>query len=76
MSNKNFPSEDLFYYLPKTTANNSTKTEVISTKQNKFLLHPKSFVFSRGNSTFDFLNDLNKDKFKYPKLKIVNFFIN
>ena len=69
MSNKNFPSEDLFYYLPKTTANNSTKTEVISTKQNKFLLQPKSFVFSRGNSTFDFLNDLNKDKFKYPKLK-------
>ena len=69
MSNKNFPSEDLFYYLPKTTANNSTKTEVISTKQNKFHLQPKSFVFSRGNSTFDFLNDLNKDKFKYPKLK-------
>ena len=69
MKKRNLPIRTIFYYIPKTTTNNSTKTDLISSKINTSLLKPKSVLFPRGNSTFDFLNDLNKDKFKYPKLK-------
>ena len=67
---RNYMAESPFNYIPKTTTNNSTKTDFLSTKKNSNLFTKQKFVFfPRGNSTFDFLNDLNKDKYKYPKLK-------
>ena len=70
MHDKNISVDNLFTYIPKTTINNNKKEENISIKNIKnFHLKTNSFCFSKGSSTFDYLNDLNKDKFKHPKLK-------
>ena len=67
--NKSF--QDIFTLFPKTTSHNSTKTNYFQTK--KYNLFRKtvsnSFLFSNGSSTFDFMNDINNDKFNKPKLK-------
>lgn len=62
--------QNIFTSFPKTTSNNST-TNYFQTK--KFNLFKKtisnSFLLSKGSSTFDFMNDTNKNEFNQPKLK-------
>ena len=69
MKNKNLSVENLFYIFPKTSSNNSTKTDFLSTSKNNFFKISNSRLYARGSSTFDYLNDINKDKYKYPKIK-------
>lgn len=62
-------AKNFFYHAPKTTVNNSTISNFFSTKKNNFITKFNFILHPKGNSTFDFLNDLNRDKYKYPKVK-------
>ena len=69
MLKKNIFTDDIFYYIPK--INNLTRNEnIINGVEEKEDKEKKSIIFSfNGSSTFDYLNDLNRDKYKLPKLK-------
>ena len=67
---KNISSDDIFYYIPKTNnytrnANTFDSKEIIFQSQAKKL----SSLGITGSSTFDYLNDINQNKYKFPKLK-------
>ena len=65
MLKKNISTDDIFYYIPK--INYITRNGNIEEKEDK---GKKTTVFSlNGSSTFDYLNDLNRDKYKFPKIK-------
>ena len=65
MLKKNTSTDDIFYYIPKVSSRNTNNIglnyENISTSHKYNTL--------KGSSTFDYFNDINKDKYKFPKLK-------
>lgn len=63
MFKKNTSTDDIFYYIPKT--NYATRNQNLLERQQK-----KSHFFdSTGSSTFDYFNDINRNKYKFPKIK-------
>jgi hypothetical protein len=66
MLKKNISTDDLFYYIPKSNSLTRNKKEKIPTNTNT--KYP-AILGKGGSSTFDYLNDINRNKFKYPKIK-------
>ena len=67
---KNISSDDIFYYIPKTN-NNTRNANTFDSKEIIFQSQAKklSSLGITGSSTFDYLNDINQNKYKFPKLK-------
>jgi hypothetical protein len=70
MMKKNISSDDIFYYIPKTN-NNTRNANTFDSKEIIFQSQAKklSSLGITGSSTFDYLNDINQNKYKFPKLK-------
>ena len=70
MKKKNISSDDIFYYIPKTN-NNTRNANTFDSKEIIFQSQAKklSSLGITGSSTFDYLNDINQNKYKFPKLK-------
>ena len=66
MLNRNFSTDELFYYVPK--ANNKPYQKRDSSLIIEDQRHPDSMP-RNGSSTFDYFNDINKNKYKFPKIK-------
>ena len=66
MLKKNISTDDLFYYIPKSNSLTRNKKEKIPTNTNT--KYP-AILGKGGSSTFDYLNDINRNKFKFPKIK-------
>ena len=69
MLKKNISTDDIFYYIPK--INYITRNEnIINGIEEKQEKAKKYTAFNlNGSSTFDYLNDFNRDKYKFPKIK-------
>lgn len=64
MLKKNVSSDDIFYYIPKINSSIRNENSLNELKEKKDIIFGLT-----GSSTFDYLNDINKNKYKYPKLK-------
>jgi len=67
MLKKNISTDDIFYYIPKSSINRNIYSIDGINENNPSIFHNKKYL--AGSSTFDYLNDINKDKYKFPKLK-------
>jgi hypothetical protein len=70
MLKKNVSSDDIFYYIPKITASTRNEKSLNGIREKAENIEKKSIFFGlTGSSTFDYLNDINKNRYKFPKLK-------
>ena len=63
MFNRN-STDDLFYYIP-IAKQRKKKDRCLIIEDQKYPFH----IHREGSSTFDYFNDINKNKYKFPKLK-------
>ena len=61
-------SDDIFYYIPRRKEKETKKNERNIHIENQKLHFLKKKI-GIGSSTFDYMNDINKDKYTFPKIK-------
>ena len=66
MLKKNTSTDDIFYYIPKISA--SRNSNAIDLNYENISVSHKNNIL-KGSSSFDYFNNINKDKYKFPKLK-------
>ena len=71
MMKKTISKDDIFFYIPKSNPNTRNINSFDTTKEKIITNKTKNLnsLDLTGSSTFDYLNDINKNKFQLPKLK-------